>query len=148
MEAPKPFIYLTLQSLRIFCVESNMATRSTLKLVLGHAGARVEDDRWGFAETALPKMSQFAPDLVLLEWRTTPYRRVYEVYSAMRLIPTLQSVPVILLSAQPLMLTQPASLLHGISGVLKTPLNAQTVTTELLSILNNGLAPTTTQHTA
>lgn len=125
----------TLLNKRIFCVESQAHTRDIVQLVLGHAGAVVAVDRWGFAETALPKLAAFAPDLVLLEWRATPYRRVCEVYSALRHIEALQSVPVILLASSPLQLDLPVAQAYGIAGVLPTPLNAQTLAADVLAML-------------
>jgi hypothetical protein len=97
-------------------------------------GALVASDRWGFAETAVPKLTDFAPHLILLEWHAKPYRTVCEVYAALRLVPALANVPVILLSPEPLPLTPDAMHAYGIGGVLKTPLNTQTLATELLSL--------------
>jgi CheY-like chemotaxis protein len=126
---------IPLQNVRIFCVESDARTRHTLQVVLSHMGALVATDRWGFAETAIPKLTGFSPDLILLEWRAKPYRRVCEVYAALRLVPALANVPVAVLSAQPLPITPDAMHADGISGVIKTPLDAHTLTAEVPSLL-------------
>lgn len=126
----------SLQDKRIFYVEDDARNRSVVQILLQHAGATVEFDRWGFAETAIPKIRSFRPDLILLDLMLPANVSGYEVYEALRRIPQFDGVPVVFVSASDPEIEIPKAKAHGVNGFIAKPINIQRFTQQLLEVMN------------
>jgi CheY-like chemotaxis protein len=131
-----PTSQTTLANKRVFYVEDDARNRSVVQILLQHAGAIVEFDRWGFAETAIPKIKGFRPDLILLDLMLPANVSGYEVYEAIRRISAFDGVPVVFVSASDPEIEIPKAKAHGVNGFISKPINIQTFAQHLISVLD------------
>lgn len=125
-----------LQGKRVFYVEDDARNRAVIRILLEGAGAQIEFDRWGFAETAIPKIKAFQPDLILLDLMLPAQVTGYEVYEAIQRTNGLQNVPVVAVSASDPGVEIPRAKAKGLSGFIPKPVDIETFTSSLCEILD------------
>lgn len=125
----------TLQGKRIFYIEDDARNRGVVQILLQHAGAEVEFDRWGFAETVIPKIKSFNPDLILLDLMLPANVSGYEVFDALRRADHFHHVPVVIVSASDPEIEIPRAKAKGLNGFISKPINIQRFTTQLIEVL-------------
>lgn len=124
-----------LQGKRIFYIEDDARNRSVVQILLQHAGAEIEFDRWGFAETVIPKIKSFNPDLILLDLMLPANVSGYEVFDALRRADHFHHVPVVIVSASDPEIEIPRAKAKGLNGFISKPINIQHFTMQLTAIL-------------
>ncbi|MCU0475124.1 MAG: response regulator [Anaerolineae bacterium] len=125
-----------LQNKRIFYVEDDARNRAVIRILLEAAGAQIEFDRWGFAETAIPKIKAFQPDLILLDLMLPAQVSGYEVYEALQRTSSLQKVPVVAVSASDPSVEIPKAKAKGLNGFIPKPIDIDHFTNALCDILD------------
>ncbi len=125
-----------LQGKRIFYVEDDARNRSVVQIILQHAGATVEFERWGFSETAVPKINAFRPDLILLDLMFPANVSGYDVFDALRRVPSLQKIPVVAVSASDPEIEIPKAKAKGLNGFIGKPISIENFATYLATVLD------------
>lgn len=125
-----------LQNKRIFYVEDDARNRGVVQILLQHAGAIVEFDRWGFAEIAIPKIKAFRPDIILLDLMLPANVTGYEVFDALQRSQGLQNIPVVAVSASDPEIEIPKAKAKGLRGFIAKPINIQRFTQQLTEVLD------------
>lgn len=125
-----------LKGKRILYIEDDARNRSVVQIILQHAGAVVEFERWGFPETAIPKINDFRPNLILLDLMFPANVSGYDVYDALRDVPALQHIPVVAVSASDPSVEIPKAQAKGLKGFIGKPINIEHFAEYLVRVLN------------
>jgi two-component system cell cycle response regulator DivK len=124
-----------LQGKRILYVEDDARNRSVVQIILQHAGATVEFERWGFAETAIPKINDFRPHLILLDLMFPANVSGYDIFDALRDVQTLKHIPVVAVSASDPEVEIPKAKSKGLNGFIGKPINIEMFAEYLVRVL-------------
>lgn len=114
-----------LKGKRILYVEDDARNRSVVEIILKHAGAAVEFERWGFAETAIPKIHSFRPHLILLDLMFPGNVSGYDIFDALREVSSLSHIPVVAVSASDPEVEIPKAQAKGLNGFIGKPINIE-----------------------
>lgn len=126
----------SLQGKRIFYVEDDARNREIVRLLLKQVGAVVEFDRWGFAEIAIPKIQAFQPHLILLDLMLPGNVTGYEVFDALKDMPSLKNIPVVAVSASDSRTEIPKAKANGLRGFIPKPINMDVFSQHLANVLD------------
>jgi CheY-like chemotaxis protein len=111
-----------LKDKRIFYVEDDPNNRMVVQRILEAAGARVEFEKWGFQEVALPKLRAYRADLILLD--------------AIRRNMILNHIPVVAVSAADPSIEIPKARSKGFAGFIGKPVDMELFPQQIAAVLN------------
>ncbi len=125
---------MLLQGKRIFIVEDNLENRVVFEVLLAEQGASIAYERWGIA--TIERLQAFAPvDLILMDLLFPKGVTEYDIFQAIRAVPDLASIPVVAVSAADPCEAIPKTQKLGFSGYISKPINFQTFTGQIVSII-------------
>jgi CheY-like chemotaxis protein len=110
---------------RVMCVEDDADIRMILDFSLATLGG-YQVLTFADGPAALAAVADFAPDLVLLDVMM-PIMSGPEVLAELRLLPAMQGVPVVFLTAKAMPDEVEALLVHGATGVIVKPFDPVTL---------------------
>lgn len=125
-----------LQGKRVLYVEDDARNRSVVQIILQHAGATVEFERWGFAETTIPKIKDFRPHLILLDLMFPAGVSGYDVFDSLREVEAFKQIPVVAVSASDPEVEIPKAKAKGLNGFIGKPINIEMFAEYLARILD------------
>lgn len=114
---------------RVMCVEDDADIRLLLELCLGSVG-KLDVLCCDSGVTALASVTDFAPDLVLLDVMM-PVMNGSQTLQALRQLPVMQGVPVVFMTAQAMPSALEELLLHGVAGMIVKPFDPMTLANDL-----------------
>jgi CheY-like chemotaxis protein len=126
---------MLLQGKRIFYIEDDSKNRAVVQMILENAGARIEFERWGFSEIAIPKVKAFHADLILLDLMFPMNITGYDIYDAIRRHFVLENVPIVAISASDPAIEIPKTQAKGFAGFIAKPVNMHDLPQQLVSVL-------------
>lgn len=124
-----------LKNRRIFYIEDDVKNRLVVQTILENVGARLDFERWGFIEIAIPKLKAFNPEIILLDLMFPLKHTGYDVYDAIRKLPEFSKIPIVAVSASDPGIEVPKAKAHGFAGYIAKPLNLQKFPLQIAHIL-------------
>jgi CheY-like chemotaxis protein len=120
---------------RILIVEDKATSRELLRTVLQQQGYAV--DEAGDGDEALRKISEHAPDLILMDLQM-PARDGYEVVREVRKDPRLVSIPVVAVTANAMQGDREKVMAAGFTSYMTKPISLVQLRSEVSRLLNDG----------
>jgi CheY-like chemotaxis protein len=125
-----------LKDKRIFYVEDDPNNRMVVQRILEAAGARVEFEKWGFQEVALPKLRAYRADLILLDLMFPMGISGYDIFDAIRRNMILNHIPVVAVSAADPSIEIPKARSKGFAGFIGKPVDMELFPQQIAAVLN------------
>ena len=126
---------MILKDKRIFFVEDNVANKTIMLMILEMSGAIVGFERSG--AYAVERLKLFAPvDAILLDLMLPAAASGFSVYSAIRAVPELATVPIIAVSATNPSEAIPRAKVLGFAGFISKPVDQQLFPLQVQRILD------------
>ncbi|MDZ4766529.1 MAG: response regulator [Chloroflexota bacterium] len=126
---------IVLKNRRLFYIEDDVKNRLIVQMIVESAGARIDFERWGFIEIAIPKLRAFHPEIILLDLMFPMKHTGYDVFDAIRKVPELAYTPIVAVSASDPSIEIPKAKAHGFAGFIGKPLNLMRFPLQLAFIL-------------
>ncbi len=121
----------------IFYIEDDPNNRDVVQMIVESAGAKIEFDKWGFAELIISKLQHVHPDLILLDLMFPMNVSGYDVFDIIRQYPQFKHIPIVAISASDPTIEIPKAQAKGFSGFISKPITMQTFI-EKLNVIFNG----------
>jgi two-component system, cell cycle response regulator DivK len=125
-----------LKDKRIFYIEDDPKNRAIVQTILEAAGARMEFEKWGFQEVALPKLRAYRADLILLDLMFPMGISGYDIFDAIRHNMILSHLPVVAVSAADASVEIPKARSKGFAGFIGKPIDIRLFPHQIASVLN------------
>ena len=117
-----------LKDRRIFVVEDNVDNLSVIKVFLKTRGAIVFFERWGSINRVLYQIIQAMPlDIILLDLMLPNGQSGYDLFEAIRQVPGLEKIPVVLVTAADPGREKNRARALGFDGFISKPLQSETL---------------------
>lgn len=124
---------MSLHGKRIFYIEDDNRNRAVVQMILETAGAQVAFDSRGV--NFLPKLLAFGPDLILTDLMLPGKMTGHAVFDAIRQVPELHAIPVVVISASDPEIEMPKARARGFAGFISKPLDIRFFANQIATVL-------------
>ncbi len=125
-----------LEGKRIVYIEDDMRNRTLTDMILSAEGARLWFERWGLPATALTTVINHLPlDMILLDLMFPNGYTGYDIFAELRMVPELDEVPIVMVSASDAAIEIPRAKAAGLSAYIPKPIDAEIFPAQLKAIM-------------